>query len=500
MAPAKTIMVQGTASSVGKSILVTALCRIFKQDGYRVAPFKSQNMSLNSFVTRDGGEFGRAQAVQAEAAGVESSVDMNPILLKPETDAMSQVIVRGKLWKTLHAGEYWRDTQGLIEVVQGSLDRLRHDYEIVVIEGAGSPAEINLREHEIVNMRVARMAQAPVLLVGDIDRGGVFASLVGTLELLTPEERGFVKGLVINKFRGDPSLLRPGLEMLAERSGKPCLGIIPYITDLGIAQEDSVFLEERPAPGHTEASVDIAVMWLPHMSNYDDFDPLERRGCSLRYVSSVSELGVPDLIILPGTKTTIADMMHLRRNGLARALVQLNRRGTPIVGICGGFQMLGRSLRDPDGIESSRREVEGFGLLDADTVFYGDKQTIQVKGKVATGRGLLSGLRDETIEGYEIHMGRTERLSGDAVFTVWRNSGDTPCEDGCLDSSGTVMGTYLHGIFNNEGFTSRLLAGLARGAEIARRDTREWRQKEYDRLAITVRHNLAMDKVYEMLG
>lgn len=494
-------MVQGTASSVGKSIIVSALCRIFRQDGHHVAPFKSQNMSLNSFVTKEGCEIGRAQAVQAEAAGIEPTADMNPVLLKPENDCRSQVIVMGKVWKSLDAGQYWRDNSQLFGVVSDSLGRLRREYEIVVIEGAGSPAEINLRDREIVNMKVAFLAGAPVLLVGDIDRGGVFASLVGTLELLTPAERDQVKGLIINKFRGDVSLLKPGIDMLVERARKPCLGVVPYIKELGIAQEDSVYLDERSTCGSDPKGIDIAVVWLPHMSNYDDFDPLERRGCNVRYVSSVERLGIPDLIILPGTKTSITDLDHIRACGIAATVVHLARLGVPVIGICGGYQMLGNSIVDSGRVESARDAVDGLGLLDVVTVFESEKRTVQVKARVEADSGLMAGLRGQEVEGYEIHMGRTEVITGKPAFGVYFSEGssDTHAE-GCISETGSVMGTYLHGLFNNESFTAGILCGLSkqRGA-VESRNTASWRQGEYDRLADAVRSNLDMKTVYEIL-
>lgn len=502
MTPARTIMVQGTASSVGKSVLVTALCRIFRQDGYNVAPFKSQNMSLNSFVTAEGGEIGRAQAVQAEAAGVEPSVNMNPILLKPECDSRSQVVVRGKVWKTLSAGEYWRSTSSLLSIVEESMRCLRRLVDVVVIEGAGSPAEVNLREHEIVNMRVAKMASSPVLLVGDVDRGGVFASLVGTLELLNAKERDFVKGMIVNKFRGDLELLKPGLDMLVERAGKPCLGVVPYISGLGVAQEDSVYLDTRPDGERSGSGLDIVVIWLRHMSNYDDFDPLEREGCSVRYVFSPSKLGFPDLIVLPGTKTTISDLQQLRESGLADAVVDRFSRGTPVIGICGGYQMLGRRLRDSEGVESNAGDVAGLGLLDVDTVFEAEKRTVQVRAIIQESEGLVKGMAGIEVEGYEIHMGNTILLGGRPAFRVMMTpEGPSACFDGCIDKTGKVLGTYIHGLFNNEDFTAKLLAGLSKGRTgVVRRDTALWRQGEYDRLASVVRNSLDMSAVYQMLG
>ncbi len=502
MTIARTIMVQGTASSVGKSILVTALCRILRQDGYRVAPFKAQNMSLNSFVTTEGGEIGRAQAVQAEAACIAPSVYMNPILLKPEGDAKSQVIVSGKVWKTLEAGQYWRNRQPLLEVVQKSLDRLRTDYDVVVIEGAGSPAEINLKDQDIVNMRVAMMAGAPVLLVGDVDRGGVFAALVGTLHLLTPRERGYVKGLIVNRFRGDVSLLRPGVDKLEKMTGKPCLGVVPYLPRLGIAQEDSVYLDDRQRRKGRPDCLDIAVIWLPHISNYDDFDPLDRDDCAVRYVSAADDLGVPDVIIVPGTKTTISDLLYIRSSGLAQAIVERHRMGVAVIGICGGYQILGKTISDPGCVESGLREVEGLSLLDVETTFGPAKRTSQVRARVEIGHGLLGGLEGQELEGYEIHMGSTTKNSGACAFRIVHTpGGETDYEDGCVDSSGRVMGTYIHGLFNNENFTTGLLSALGRSkTATARRDTRAWRDQEYDRLALAVKQSLDMKQVYEILA
>ncbi|MFC1942597.1 cobyric acid synthase, partial [Chloroflexota bacterium] len=356
MKNARTLMIQGTASSAGKSIMVAALCRIFHQDGYRVAPFKSQNMALNSFVTAEGGEMGRAQVVQAEAAGLEPTVDMNPVLLKPTTDTGCQVIVMGKAVRTISASEYYRYTPSLLITIEDSLNRLRSAYDIVVIEGAGSPAEINLKEREIVNMRVAKMADSPVLLVGDIDRGGVFASLVGTLELLEEDEREIVKGLIINKFRGDPGLLKPGLDFLEKRTSKPVLGVVPYFRDIRIAQEDSVYLDER-SENHATGDLDIAVIRLPHISNYDDFDPLEDEGGMVRYVTQRFELGNPHIIIIPGTKSTVSDLQYLKHSGLANSILTHAKAGTPVVGICGGYQMLGQRILDPDEAESTEVEV-----------------------------------------------------------------------------------------------------------------------------------------------
>lgn len=499
----KVIMVQGTASSAGKSILVTALCRIFHQDGYRVAPFKAQNMALNSYVAVDGGEIGRSQAVQAEAAGAEMTVDMNPILLKPEADDMSQVVVRGRPRFTFSAYEYFRYKDVLWPVVEESLAALRSRYEVVVAEGAGSPAEVNLHDDDIVNMRVALAAQAPVVLVADIDRGGVFATLVGTLELLEPAERALVKGLVINKFRGDISLLRSGLDFLEKRTGVPVLGVIPFIHDLGIADEDSVSLEDRQWREPKAGELDIALIHLPHMSNFDDFDPLRREpDVRLRLVTRAEELGVPDLVILPGTKTTMADLDYMRQRGLVEGVKSLRARGVPVIGICGGFQILGARLRDPLGVESEREEAEGLGLLPVETTFEAEKATYRARGTVEVAAGPLAGSRGGEVTGYEIHMG-TSLAHCEPAFRIRDRSG-VPVDlvDGAVSEDGLVIGTYLHGLFANDGLRAALLAWLAERKGLVR-DTTATRfssEEEYDRLAAVVRESIDVKYIYSLLG
>ena len=497
----KTLMIQGTASSVGKSVLVAALCRIFRQDGFRVAPFKAQNMALNSFVTKEGGEIGRSQAVQAEAAGIEPSVDMNPVLLKPEADAKSQVIVRGKVIKTISAGEYYCYTHYLLKTVENSLNRLCSAYDIVVIEGAGSPAEINLKEREIVNMRVARMARAPVLLVGDIDRGGVFASLVGTLELLEEDERNYIKGFIINKFRGDLSLLQPGLELLEKRTTKPVLGVVPYFRDIAIAQEDSVYLDER-VENQKSVDLDIAIIRLPHISNYDDFDPLEEEGCRVRYVTHSAELDTPDLIILPGTKSTISDLFYLRKSGLAENIIRQAKNGVPVVGICGGYQILGRSLHDPDSVESAEGSALGLGLLDVVTTFVPEKATTQVKARVIANRGLLEGMKGQELVGYEIHMGQTKSDGGMSAFYIFETpQGRVDYFDGILNAQGIVLGTYLHGLFHNPSFRRTLLNSLRRRRGLPERwdETMIGKEQQYNRLAELVRSSLDIPAIYKIM-
>jgi adenosylcobyric acid synthase len=494
-------MIQGTASSVGKSILVTALCRILKQDGYKVAPFKAQNMSLNSFVTKEGGEIGRAQAVQAEAAGIEPNVEMNPVLLKPEADSRSQVIVMGKVMDTVSAADYYNHTAKLLEIVSASLQRLRSVYDIVVIEGAGSPAEINLKDREIVNMRIAKLAKSPVLLVGDIDRGGVFASLIGTLHLLADDEKAFVKGLIINKFRGDIGLFESGIKFLEHETGKPVLGVIPYLRDINIAQEDSVWLDEKDNAGKS-CLLDIAIIRLPHISNYDDFDPLECDECHLRYVDNTAALGHPHLVIIPGTKNTISDLAFLGKSGLSEAILTLASEGVPVLGVCGGYQMLGRKIEDIEGIESDGCTGEGLGLLDITTVFTPQKRTGQVKAKVTCKAGILKGLYGCEVSGYEIHMGQSVVGDNQSALHVYLSlDGEQGYDDGAVNSTGNVVGTYLHGIFNSDAFRNGFLKSLRRyhGLPESSNDITMDREASYDRLAEEVRRHLDMKKVYEIL-
>lgn len=497
----KVIMVQGTASNAGKSVLVTALCRIFKDGGFMVAPFKAQNMSLNSFVTPDGGEIGRAQAVQAEAARIGPSVEMNPILLKPEGNSRSQVVVNGRPQMRTTAADYYKLKSELWPKVAEALDKLRSQYEIVVIEGAGSPAEINLAKDEIVNMRLARYCQAPVLLVGDINLGGVFAALLGTLWLLNPEDLSLVKGLVINKFRGDVSLLKPGIKFLEEKSDIPVLGVIPYFQDISIAEEDSIGIEMSGSRPLT-FQVDIAVIRLPHIANFDDFDPLAKEnGVRLRYVESNRDLGHPDLIILPGSKTTVADLDWLRESGLSDSIINLGRQGAYIIGICGGYQMLGRYINDPEQVESTIPRQPGLELLPITTTFLATKETHQVKGEVVSARGLLAETKGVSFEGYEIHMGRTENDEEGTAFCLNERSGE-PCDvsDGYLDSSGRVLGTYVHGLFGNQELRRAVLRRIAqtKGESLDFND--EEREDEYDQLADHIRRNLDMDLVYAIAG
>jgi adenosylcobyric acid synthase len=503
---AKTLMVQGTASSVGKSLVVAGLCRLFRRAGLQVAPFKAQNMALNAAVASDGGEIGRAQAVQAEAAGIDPTVQMNPILLKPEGDSRSQVVLLGRPWKRLTAAEYHAVKPELRAIVRESLDRLRAQVDLVVIEGAGSPAEINLKDRDIVNMDVAKAADAPVLLVGDIDRGGVFAAFVGTLALLAPDERARVAAFVFNKFRGDRALLEPGFEQLRELTGIPTLGVLPFLRGLGIADEDSVALDDRrgaPIPAATD--LDVAVVRLPRISNFDDFAPLEQEpGVRLRYVERPADVRGADLLILPGTKSTVPDLVWLRASGFADEVRARAQRGEPVLGVCGGCQMLGRRLEDPHGVESEVRGADGLGLLPLVTRFEREKLTARCWAR-AGAASFLAPASGTVVQGYEIHMGTVERTDGAApAFAIHERNG-VACRagDGAVSADGAVAGTLIHGILENDPVRAALLDHLrARRslppAPVARRAL--VRDAAYDRLALTLRDGLDWRRLCEIVG
>lgn len=446
----KVLMLQGTSSSVGKSLLVTGLCHLFAQHGIKVAPFKAQNMSNNAAICPDGSEIGRAQAVQALASGLEPHVDMNPVLIKPEADSRSQVVVMGRPWKTLDAREYYPKKDILWKEVTGALDRLRSQYELVLIEGAGSAAELNLRKSDIVNMAVARYADAPVLLAGDIDRGGIFAQLIGTVWLLEPEERELVKGLVVNKFRGDISLFEDGVRILEEKSKVPVLGVVPYLHDLFIPEEDAVALENRfVAPAPIGKAIEIVVIHLPRIANFDDFDPLSTEtGVRVRYVDRPEQLGNPAAIIIPGTKNTLDDLAWLRSCGFDKLIQGHAQNGGAVVGICGGYQMLGEAIRDPLHIESKLGSAPGLKLLPIETVFAGDKATHQASALVKNGPGWFAGLEGQTMNGYEIHMGRTQSTTPWLEITE-RNAQAVHVLDGAASEDGKIWGCYMHGLFAN---------------------------------------------------
>ncbi len=500
---AKVIMVQGTSSHAGKSVLTAALCRIFAQEGYSVAPFKAQNMSLNSYATPNGGEIGRSQAVQAAAAMVEPRVEMNPVLLKPEADSRSQVVVLGRPEMTLSARSYYDRKAALWDTVTSSLDTLRQEYDIVVMEGAGSPAEINLRQYDIVNMSIALYVNAPVLLVADIERGGVFAQLVGTMALLAPEERNLVKAHVVNKFRGDMSLFDPGREQLRELTGVPVAGVLPYFFDIHVPEEDTLGLPESEGASG-DAALDIAVIRLPHLANFDDFDPLrQERGVRLRFVERDEQFGAPDLIIIPGSKTTMADLDWLREQGLANRIITARQEGTPVIGVCAGYQMLGMELLDPDGVESPRPSASGLGLLPVTTTFLGDKATHQVAGRVADGRGILSGSQGASLTAYEIHMGVTSSEGLASPFVIKTRSGqDVSLPDGALDEDGLTMGAYLHGLFHNRQLRHAMLLWLAarKGVSLPESADEIDQSAEYDKLAAFVREHLDMELLDRIAG
>ena len=494
---AKAIMVQGTASNAGKSLLAAALCRIFRQDGYRVAPFKSQNMALNSCITPEGLEMGRAQVMQAQAAGTTPSVRMNPILLKPTNDTGSQVIVNGVPRGTMKAADYFAYKKALVPDIMEAYHSLEEEYDIIVIEGAGSPAEINLQKDDIVNMGMARMARAPVLLCGDIDRGGVFASLYGTIALLPPEEQKLIRGTIINKFRGDVEILRPGLVQLEQLTGKPVLGVVPML-DVDVDDEDSLSqrLEQRPAK---KGLIDIAVIRLPRLSNFTDFNALERmEEVTLRYVRSPKELGKPDLVILPGTKNTMDDLRWLRESGLETVILKHAAAGGAVVGICGGYQMLGRTVSDPEGVEGGGT-LPGLGLLPTETVFLGEKTRTRVEGVFTTGSGLFAALSGVPFAGYEIHMGVTT-IDGSTLVQIKSQTGEEKA-DGCC--AGNVWGSYVHGIFDRASCAQAVVNCLrrARGLEedATAVDWEVYQQQQYDQLAAGVRASLDMQAVYDIL-
>lgn len=484
---AKVIMIQGTMSNAGKSLLAAGLCRIFRQDGYRVAPFKSQNMALNSYITEDGLEMGRAQVMQAEAAGIKPMVCMNPILLKPTNHTGSQVIVNGEVIGNMPAREYFAYKKQLVPEIKKAFRELEDYADIIVIEGAGSPAEINLKQNDIVNMGLAKMVDAPVLLVGDIDRGGVFAQLLGTLMLLEEDEKSRVKGLIINKFRGDKSILDPGIEMLEEKGNVKVAGVVPY---MNLALEDEDSLTER-FDKKEEGLIDIAVIRYPRISNFTDFNIFEQMpGVTVRYVTSISELHHPDIIFLPGSKNTMGDLKWMRQNGL-EAAVKKFAVDIPVFGICGGYQMLGDEISDPDEVEEGR-SMRGMELLPVVTVLQKQKQRGQTKGKIAQVSGILNGISGCGFDGYEIHMGKTG----------WSEKKKKQPEN--VISAGNVYGSYIHGLFDHAETADVILHALAekkgvslQGGEME--DYRTFKEKQYDKLADTLRVYLDMEEIYGML-
>jgi adenosylcobyric acid synthase len=509
---ARSIMVLGTGSHVGKSLTTAALCRIFTRAGYRVAPFKAQNMSLNSAATPDGLEIGRAQALQAEAAGIPPSVHMNPILIKPGGDASGQIVVRGRVWRDLDARRYHAQrTAALLPIVEESYRELAQTHDIVVLEGAGSPAEINLKDSDIVNMRMAKLANAPCLLVGDIDRGGVFASLLGTCALLDEEECAMIRGFIINKFRGDVSLLIPGVRMIEERMGKPCLGVVPWLKDLTLDEEDSVGLDRAgdsawAEPQSRARKLQVAVVALPSISNFTDFASLlAEPSVSLRYIRDPEEVAKAGLVILPGSKQTVQDLRWLRERGFEPALRNHVLWGGLVIGVCGGFQMLGESIHDPDEVECGGDE-RGMALLPIHTTMAREKTVFPVKGRLKNASIFGSPSASCTVSGYEIHMGQTEYLTNATAFAeITRAENDSEIFlDGCVSPDGRIFGTYLHGIFDGDEFRRALIEGAHAALHLpAPSDFVAWRQlreSEIDRLADTYAEAMNLDAIFELLG
>ena len=491
---AKAIMIQGTMSNSGKTFVTAGLCRVFKQDGYKVAPFKSQNMALNSYITKEGLEIGRAQAMQAEAAMIEPTHWMNPILLKPTSSMGSQVIVNGEVYDNLSAQEYYKMKDNLAPEVMKAFNHLSEENDIIVIEGAGSPAEINLAENDIVNMGMAKMADAPVILVADIDRGGVFASAYGTIKLLPVEDQERFCGIVINKFRGDVDILKPGLAMLEDLTGKPVLGVIP-MEKIDVDDEDS--LSDRLNQKTITEGIDVAVIRLPHISNLTDFSVFELiDGVSLRYVTDKKELGDPDLILLPGTKNTMGDMEWLIESGLEGAIIRAART-TRVIGICGGFQLLGKEMHDPDGVEHGG-DMRGLGLLDTKTIFKEAKTRTRIHGHISEEHNIYN-LDNLSVEGYEIHMGTTENL-GEAIPMITLEDGRT---DAYMTKDGRVWGSYLHGIFDNEDLVFALVQDIMKEKGINPAENHlsiaEYKEIQYNKLADLIRNSLDMDAIYKVL-
>ena len=494
----KSIMIQGTTSYSGKTFMVMALCKIFSDKGLKVAPFKSQNTSLNSFVTKEGLEVSRAQALQALAAGIEPISDMNPILVKPKGESRSQIIVNGKPYRDIEARQYYDDfalKEGLT-IVKEAYERLKEKYDLIVIEGAGSPAEINLYEKDIANMKVAKLTDSPVILVADIDRGGVFASIYGTINLLTEEDRERLKGVVINKFRGDIGILEPGNDMIEDLTGKPVLGVIPYIPDLRLPGEDSISLEKPDK--NSSSSVDIAVIRLPRISNFTDFDPLLMDGANIRYIKKPEDLGDPDAIIIPGTKNTIEDLKWIKTQGLDK-LIKEKSKDIPVIGICGGYQILGKKIID-NGIEGETDEVGGLGLLDVETRFIDYKKTTkQTTGKIISNQGIFKDANGLEVSGYEIHMGNTSL--GENATPILDINGK---KEGASDPRGLIFGTYFHGIFDSPEFRNQFIRNLnkhplKRKPNMDKNIEDVW-MENISKASKIVSDSIDLDKIIEMIG
>lgn len=510
---ASALMVLGTGSHVGKSLITAALCRIFAQEGYRVAPFKAQNMALNSAATPDGFEIGRAQAMQAEAARVSPTADMNPILMKPSSYTSSQVIVQGRVWGQIDAADYHLHlVEELFPAVVESYQRLAANYEIIVLEGAGSPAEINLKDHDIVNMRMAEVANASCVLIGDIDRGGVFASLFGTLELLDEQERKRIRGYLINRFRGDITLLEPGIEMLKARMTTPCVGVIPYLRDVGLDEEDGVAVEDRRTAARvwrdkddtSERRLRVGVIALPHMSNFTDFDALAAEpSVALAYLTSPQEVADADVIIIPGTKQTINDLDWLRATGFEQAIQTQAEDNSLVVGVCGGMQMLGRDVRDTGGLEGGG-EMPGLGLLPIHTTLVENKITQLTSAELITPRLFDQEIAHDRATGYEIHLGTTEYQPGARPFLTIRRKDGSVSLDGATSSNGRIIGTYLHGLFDDDAFRHSFVKAARAASQLslptAFSNFRAEREARFDRLAAHVRQSIDLDAILGWLN
>jgi adenosylcobyric acid synthase len=496
------LMFLGTGSDVGKSVLAAGFCRIFSQDGIRVAPFKAQNMALNSFVTSEGGEMGRAQVVQAQAAGIDPSVDMNPILLKPNSEMGSQIIIQGKVYGNMAARDYYSLKKKLVKQVMDSWKRLVKDYELIVLEGAGSAAELNLKPHDLVNFSMAKRADASVILVADIDRGGVFAATIGTYKLLTRKERQLLKGFIINKFRGDPELFKEGVDIIEKKTGLPVFGVVPHIRELDIPQEDSVALDKKllNRKNATEGQINIGVFRLPHLSNYTDFDPLEQDpAINLLYIQPGENLQALDLLIIPGSKNTISDLNYLKSKSIDKAIIQYSEQGGVIIGICGGFQLLGNEINDPHGVEGKSVQENGLGLLPIETAMSQKKTMTQVKA-----RGLHLSNNSTSVTGYEIHMGITEVTGrGRPFFEIYQQNGHSVnIKDGWIREDGKVLGTYIHGIFDNDNFRKEFLGSIS--AKYSKFQNEYSFQKQldsqFDKLAALLRQHIDMSKIYPIIN
>ncbi|RAK10596.1 adenosylcobyric acid synthase (glutamine-hydrolysing) [Halanaerobium saccharolyticum] len=503
---ADAVMIQGTASDAGKSILAAALCRVLAQDGYKTAPFKSQNMSLNSYITKEGREIAVAQAVQAEAAKVEAEINMSPILMKPIADDMSQIILKGKVYKNMKAAAYFAEKDRLLQIINEAISELKTDYDLLVLEGGGNPAEVNLRDKDLVNMKAAEIAEAPVILIADIDKGGVFASIVGTLDLLTEKERKRVKGIIVNKFRGDPDAFKSGVELIEKHSQKKVLGVMPYLKDLNLPSEDSL---QQKDYGNQDFKLIIAVIAYPGMSNFTDFDYFKSaKDIQMRYVKRAAELGNPDLIILPGSKTTINDLKFLYNTNLAAEILKQADKGTEIIGICGGYQMLGQKISDPDNLEGNEKEIEGLSLLKIKTVLEAEKITRQVRAEPLNKLNFFKNSSGRVLSGYEIHQGKTVRASEQqAIFRLKRQkSGEVEkiVYDGTVNESGNVWGTYLHDIFKNDDFRKSLInyllsqKGLSPNLE-AEKTAAEIREDNYNYLAAEFRKYIDLEELYKII-